>query len=74
MKDPRMPTALGWVADSAHEKGLCDRVSKFSRLNIISDNCPHSSALISDAVTEVKTDIYVTSFGPVSDVEMVSEL
>lgn len=23
-------------------------------------------------VTEVKTDIYVTSFGPVSDVEMVS--
>lgn len=23
------------------------------------------------AVTEVKTDIYVTSFGPVSDVEMV---
>lgn len=29
---------------------------------------------ISGAVTEVKTDIYVTSFGPVSDVEMVSEL
>lgn len=26
----------------------------------------------SDAVTEVKTDIYVTSFGPVSDTDMVS--
>lgn len=25
-------------------------------------------------MTEVKTDIYVTSFGPVSDVEMVSAL
>lgn len=25
-----------------------------------------------DAVTEVKTDIYVTSFGPVSDTDMVS--
>lgn len=25
-------------------------------------------------VTEVKTDIFVTSFGPVSDVEMVREL
>lgn len=25
----------------------------------------------SGPVTEVKTDIYVTSFGPVSDVEMV---
>lgn len=25
-------------------------------------------------VTEVKTDIYVTSFGPVSDVEMVRTL
>lgn len=28
--------------------------------------------LHSDAVTEVKTDIYVTSFGPVSDTDMVS--
>lgn len=28
----------------------------------------------SGPVTEVKTDIYVTSFGPVSDVEMVCTL
>lgn len=28
----------------------------------------------SGPVTEVKTDIYVTSFGPVSDVEMVCNL
>lgn len=28
--------------------------------------------LLIGPVTEVKTDIYVTSFGPVSDVEMVS--
>lgn len=28
--------------------------------------------LLAGPVTEVKTDIYVTSFGPVSDVEMVS--
>lgn len=34
----------------------------------------HLHELISGAVTEVKTDIYVTSFGPVSDVEMVSKL
>lgn len=27
-----------------------------------------------DAVTEVKTDIYVTSFGPVSDTDMVSKV
>lgn len=27
---------------------------------------------IPDSVTEVKTDIYVTSFGPVSDTDMVS--
>lgn len=27
--------------------------------------------LLSDRVTEVKTDIYVTSFGPVSDTDMV---
>lgn len=33
----------------------------------------HFSTLFhSDAVTEVKTDIYVTSFGPVSDTDMVS--
>lgn len=30
--------------------------------------CPHCAA---GPVTEVKTDIFVTSFGPVSDVEMV---
>lgn len=77
MKIQRIPAAgitLGWVADSGHEKGLCDRLIQFSPLNIIDDNCPHPSGLISGAVTEVKTDIYVTSFGPVSDVEMVSEL
>lgn len=32
---------------------------------------PSSSPCPAGAVTEVKTDIYVTSFGPVSDVEMV---
>ena len=31
-----------------------------------------STLFYSDAVTEVKTDIYVTSFGPVSDTDMVS--
>lgn len=31
-----------------------------------------STLFHSDAVTEVKTDIYVTSFGPVSDTDMVS--
>lgn len=31
-----------------------------------------SALFHSDAVTEVKTDIYVTSFGPVSDTDMVS--
>ena len=76
MKNPRVPAteiALGYVADSDHEKGLCDKVINFSLLNITGGNCPHSSGLISGAVTEVKTDIYVTSFGPVSDVEMVSD-
>ncbi len=28
--------------------------------------------VFTDRVTEVKTDIYVTSFGPVSDTDMVS--
>lgn len=32
---------------------------------------PSPSLCPAGAVTEVKTDIYVTSFGPVSDVEMV---
>lgn len=32
---------------------------------------PSPSPCPAGAVTEVKTDIYVTSFGPVSDVEMV---
>lgn len=31
-----------------------------------------STSFCLDAVTEVKTDIYVTSFGPVSDTDMVS--
>lgn len=31
----------------------------------------HCSGYLLGVVTEVKTDIYVTSFGPVSDVEMV---
>lgn len=30
-----------------------------------------SECFIAGGVTEVKTDIFVTSFGPVSDVEMV---
>lgn len=30
--------------------------------------------LFTGPVTEVKTDIYVTSFGPVSDVEMVRSI
>lgn len=64
---------FGWAAASGHEKGLCG-VIEFRPLHITGDNRPHLSGLISGAVTEVKTDIYVTSFGPVSDVEMVSEL
>lgn len=31
----------------------------------------HNSIIFIGPVTEVKTDIFVTSFGPVSDVEMV---
>lgn len=31
-----------------------------------------SFVIFTDRVTEVKTDIYVTSFGPVSDTDMVS--
>ena len=31
-----------------------------------------SFVCFTDRVTEVKTDIYVTSFGPVSDTDMVS--
>lgn len=50
------------------------QVIEFRPLHITGDNRPHLSGLIPGAVTEVKTDIYVTSFGPVSDVEMVSEL
>lgn len=61
------------MTDSGHENRLWVRV-KSSFRNIGSNNCPYPSGLISGAVTEVKTDIYVTSFGPVSDVEMVSEL
>lgn len=30
------------------------------------------SIFVSERITQVKTDIYVTSFGPVSDTEMVS--
>lgn len=29
--------------------------------------------VVSDTVTEVKTNIYVTSFGPVSDTDMVGD-
>lgn len=29
---------------------------------------------VSERITQVRTDIYVTSFGPVSDTEMVSAL
>lgn len=36
-----------------------------------SRSSPSPSPCPAGAVTEVKTDIYVTSFGPVSDVEMV---
>lgn len=64
---------LGWVVDFVYEKGFCDRVSKFSFFNIISDNCFYFFALILDVVIEVKIDIYVISFGSVLDVEMVSE-
>lgn len=34
---------------------------------------PQTVFLYPDRVTEVKTNIYVTSFGPVSDTDMVSE-
>lgn len=46
---------------------------KYSMMLALSnDSLPHS--LFSDRVTTVKTDIYVTSFGPVSDTDMVSLL
>lgn len=38
----------------------------------VSIKVTHISAV--GPVTEVKTDIFVTSFGPVSDVEMVCKL
>lgn len=38
-------------------------------LKAITDSEP---IFITERITQVKTDIYVTSFGPVSDTEMVS--
>lgn len=35
-------------------------------------NVIHTDVFLTEKVTEIKTNIFVTSFGPVSDTEMVS--
>lgn len=34
----------------------------------------HEPVCVSERITQVRTDIYVTSFGPVSDTEMVGPI
>lgn len=50
------------------------KIMHLHTLNLLSSNCLKwiSFFVFTDQVTEVKTDIYVTSFGPVSDTDMVS--